>query len=115
MLILSLFFGWLVVVQVAKLSAEATSGDEGIEWIKNEPYDNTDGESPFLSIQAHIRVDVALQRVVGCKLASFSPSACYHHAGHMGFSKITGTTVPRNKGQYTLKRCVVLLCEIVSP
>jgi hypothetical protein len=30
-------------VQVAKLSAEATTGDEGIEWIKNEPYDNTDG------------------------------------------------------------------------
>jgi hypothetical protein len=42
------------------------AGDEGIEWIKNEPYDNTDG--------------------------------------HLGVSEITGTTVPRNKGQYTLKR-----------
>ena len=24
-------------------SLENTKGDEGIEWIKNEPYDNTDG------------------------------------------------------------------------
>ena len=52
--------------QVAKVSAEHTSGDEGIEWIKNEPYDNTDG--------------------------------------HLGVSAVTGTKVPRNKGQYTLKR-----------
>lgn len=51
---------------VAKLSLEATTGDEGIEWIKNEPYDNTDG--------------------------------------HLGTSAITHTPVPRNKGQYTLKR-----------
>lgn len=42
------------------------AGGEGIEWIKNEPYDNTDG--------------------------------------HWGTSEITGTVVPRNKGQYTLKR-----------
>ena len=51
---------------VAKVSAEHTSGDEGIEWIKNEPFDNTDG--------------------------------------HLGTSAITGTVVPRSKGQYTLKR-----------
>jgi hypothetical protein len=42
------------------------AGSEGIEWIKNEPYDNTDGR--------------------------------------WGASALTGTVVPRNKGQYTLKR-----------
>lgn len=51
---------------VAQQSLEATSDDEGVEWLKNEPYDNTDG--------------------------------------HMGISEITGTPVPKNKGQYTLKR-----------
>ncbi len=50
----------------AHASLESSKGDEGIEWIKNEPYDNTDG--------------------------------------HLGTSAITGTLVPRNKGQYTLKR-----------
>jgi hypothetical protein len=48
------------------VSLSPRAGSEGIEWIKNEPYDNTDG--------------------------------------HWGTSAITGTVVPRNKGQYTLKR-----------
>ena len=33
------------------MSLEATTGDEGIEWIKNEPYDNTDGEFRMLQIE----------------------------------------------------------------
>ena len=54
---------------VAEKSLEATtteSGGGGIEWVRNEPYENTDG--------------------------------------HWGVSKITGITVPRTRGQYTLKR-----------
>ena len=51
---------------VAKVSVEVSAGDEGIEWVKNEPYDNEDG--------------------------------------HMGVSAVSGTVVPKNKGQYTLKR-----------
>lgn len=53
---------------VAEKSLEVGEGaaDEGVEWMRNEPYDNTDG--------------------------------------HWGKSPITGVTVPRNKGQYTLKR-----------
>jgi hypothetical protein len=55
-------------LQVAQKSLEVTSGDdgEGVEWVRNEPYDNTDG--------------------------------------HWGVSPITGVEVPKNKGQYTLKR-----------
>lgn len=51
---------------VAQQSLEATQGDEGVEWLKNEPYDNTDGRQTI--------------------------------------SPITGTMVPKDKGQYTLKR-----------
>ncbi len=51
---------------MALLFLRINAGNEGIEWIKNEPYDNTDG--------------------------------------HWGTSSITGTVVPKNKGQYTLKR-----------
>jgi hypothetical protein len=51
---------------VAKVSASFTSGDEGVQWIKNEPFDNTDG--------------------------------------HLGLSPVTGTPVPKVKGQYTVKR-----------
>jgi Phosphatidylinositol transfer protein len=50
---------------VIRASAENTKGGEGVVWLKNEPYDNTDG--------------------------------------HMGVSEISGTAVPRTKGQYTLK------------
>lgn len=32
------------------MSAEATSGDEGIEWVTNEPYDNRDGHMPVSPI-----------------------------------------------------------------
>lgn len=31
----------------ARVSSEATAGDEGIEWLANEPYDNTDGAAPL--------------------------------------------------------------------
>ena len=50
---------------VCRASAENTKGSEGVVWLKNEPFDNTDG--------------------------------------HMGVSPISGTTVPRARGQYTLK------------
>lgn len=59
-------FGVGQLFMTCQASSEASTGDEGIEWLKNEPYDNTDG--------------------------------------HWGTSTITGTVVPRNKGQYTLKR-----------
>jgi hypothetical protein len=36
-------FGRGQLYMTAQASLEALSGDEGIEWIKNEPYDNTDG------------------------------------------------------------------------
>ena len=51
---------------IARVSGEETSGDEGIEWLANEPYDNTSGTAPP--------------------------------------SRFSGTAVPTNKGQYTLKR-----------
>ena len=51
---------------VAKASRENTGGGEGVEVLKNEPYDNTDG--------------------------------------HMGTSEHSGVEVPKNKGQYTLKK-----------
>ncbi|CBK25476.2 uncharacterized protein [Blastocystis hominis] len=47
---------------------EATGGGEGVEWLKNEPYDNTDGHWDL---------------------------------------KIDGYSVPKNKGQYTLKHYLV--------
>lgn len=51
---------------VAKASKENTGGGEGVEVLRNEPYDNTDG--------------------------------------HWGVSEFSGITVPRNCGQYTLKK-----------
>lgn len=53
----------------ARVSSEATVGDEGIEWLANAPYDNTDGMAPP--------------------------------------SRFTGTPVPRDSGQYTLKRLLL--------
>jgi hypothetical protein len=55
-----------VRLSFSSLPRSRGAGSEGIEWIKNEPYDNTDG--------------------------------------HWGTSVLTGTLVPKNKGQYTLKR-----------
>lgn len=54
---------------VVDASEKLTGNGEGVEILKNEPYDNTDG--------------------------------------HMGVSAISGWTVPRNKGQYTLKHYYV--------
>ena len=36
-------FGRGQLAMVAKVSHELTKGDEGVEWIHNEPFDNTDG------------------------------------------------------------------------
>lgn len=60
--------GQLHMVAEKSLEVGESDGakDEGVESIRNEPYDNTDG--------------------------------------HWGVSPITGVEVPRNKGQYTLKR-----------
>ena len=59
-------FGRGSLFVIAQISAVETSGDEGIEWLANEPYDNLTGTA--------------------------APS------------RFSGTAVPVNKGQYTLKR-----------
>lgn len=51
---------------VAQASRDNTGGGEGVEVLKNEPYDNTDG--------------------------------------HLGRAEYSGVEIPRNKGQYTLKK-----------
>jgi len=52
---------------VLKASKENTGGGEGVEWVKNEPYDNSNGTGNEVS-------------------------------------EISGVTIPKNKGQYTLKK-----------
>lgn len=57
---------YMVAQQSLAVTEDDSAKDEGVQWLKNEPYDNTDGS--------------------------------------LGVSTITGTKVPQNKGQYTLKR-----------
>jgi len=52
---------------VLKASKENTGGGEGVEWVKNEPYDNSHGTGQEIS-------------------------------------ELTGVPIPKNKGQYTLKK-----------
>lgn len=52
---------------VLKASKENTGGGEGVEWVKNEPYDNSNGTGEEIS-------------------------------------EVTGVTIPKSKGQYTLKK-----------
>jgi hypothetical protein len=77
----------------AQKSLEVTSGNEGIEWVKNEPYDNT-GEAVVTAVAAG----------VGCRSRRPPFHAPLGADGHWGVSPITGIEVPRNRGQYTLKR-----------
>lgn len=95
---------------VAEKSLEVGEGaaDEGVEWMRNEPYDNT-GELLARVASRHASASV-LSSVPHCEVAI--RVSCFGlfmlllppADGHWGKSPITGVVVPRNKGQYTLKR-----------